>query len=202
MKHLLRIDSSIFSEKGVSTQLAEVLQTGLLRHHPDLEIIHKNLVKNPIPHLTAEVAQAWMTPEADKTEDQKEKTAYSDNLINELRSADAIILTAPMYNFSIPSMLKAWFDHIARAGVTFQYTATGAEGLLEDKPVYLITTRGGLHKGQAHDTEETLIRTFLALIGLKNIKTVYAEGLNMGDEQRTKAIKEAEAVISSWMTDL
>jgi FMN-dependent NADH-azoreductase len=95
-------------------------------------------------------------------------------------------------------MLKAWFDYIARAGVTFKYTETGPVGLLENKKVYVITTRGGLHQGQPHDTEISLIKTFLGFIGITDIEVVYAEGLNMG-EQRNIAIEQAEQVIQSWV---
>ncbi len=199
MKNLLRIDSSLFAENGVSTQLAETLQQGLINRHPELEVTHRNFAKEPIPHVDGNVLQALMTQEEDRTAEQKAKVDFADNLINELRSADTVILTAPMYNFSVPSMLKAWFDYVARAGVTFKYTATGAVGLLENKKVYVITTRGGIHKDQPHDTEVTFIKTFLSFIGLNDVEVVYAEGLNMGDQRET-AIKEAEQVINGWIT--
>ncbi len=200
MKHLLRIDSSLFAENGVSSQLADSLLKGLKQHHPALEVTHRSFAKEPIPHLDGNTLQALMTPEADRTAEQKAKVDFADNLINELRSADALILTAPMYNFNVPSMLQAWFDHIARAGVTFKYTENGAVGLLDNTKVYVITTRGGLHKGQPHDTQVTFIKTFLGFIGLTDVEVVYAEGLNMGGQRET-AIQAAEQVINGWIVD-
>jgi FMN-dependent NADH-azoreductase len=199
MKHLLRIDSSLFAEHGVSTQLADQLQKALQEKHPHLEITHRIFAKDPLPHLESDALQALMTPESERTPEQRQKVVFADTLINELKAADALILTAPMYNFSIPSMLKSWFDYVARAGVTFKYTDTGAVGLLEKKKVYVISTRGGVHKDKPHDTEISLIRTFLGFLGLTDIEVVYAEGLNMGEQVKQTAIQDAERTIQNWI---
>jgi len=106
--------------------------------------------------------------------------------------ADAIVLGVPMYNFGVPSQLKAYFDQIARAGVTFKYTETGPVGLLEDKPVYVLAARGGLHKDQPTDSQTGFLKTILGFVGLQNVQIIYAEGLNMGDAAKAEALQQAE----------
>ena len=102
-----------------------------------------------------------------------------------------------MYNFGIPSTLKAWFDHVARAGTTFKYTETGPQGLLTGKKVYLVTTRGGIHKDSAQDTQIPFVKTFLAFLGLTDVEVIYAEGLNLGNGQREKGLETARKLIES-----
>ena len=103
----------------------------------------------------------------------------------------------PMYNFGVPSVLKAYFDHIARAGITFRYTANGPVGLLEDRPVYILAARGGLYAGTPNDSQTPFIRSFLGFIGLKDVHFVYAEGLNMGDNQKENSLQEAGRAIET-----
>ncbi len=195
MKTVLKIDSSVFGEHGVSTQLANELVEQLKGQNPELTVIQRRFADQAVPHVDGEWIQALMTDAAERSQAQQDKVDYSDNLINEVKSADALVITLPMYNFNVPSMLKAWFDHIARAGVTFKYTETGAVGLVEDKPVYLITTRGGVHKGTAADTQIQFVKTFLNFIGLTKVEVVYAEALNMGDT-REPSIDSAKQEIA------
>ena len=197
MATLLRLDTSLFSEQGVSTQLSEKLVSNLREENPTLKVIHRNFSEQAIPHLDGERLQALMTPIEKRNESQQAKVDFSDQLIAELQEADTLVIGLPMYNFSIPSMLKAWFDHIARAGTTFKYTSTGSEGLLGDKKVFLVTTRGGIHKDQASDTQIPFVKTFLGFIGLNNIDVIYAEGLNMGDDMRNTAIESAREAIDA-----
>jgi len=121
--------------------------------------------------------------------------AESDQLIDELRQADVVVIGLPMYNFGIPSTLKAWIDHIARVGQTFRYTEKGPVGLLQDKPVYLFAARGGLYHGTPRDTQSAYMTHFLNFIGLRNIEFVYAEGLAMGERPRQEALNQAGNVI-------
>ncbi len=197
MATLLRLDTSLFSEKGVSTQLSDKLVSNLRKENTNLKVIHRNFEEQAIPHLDSEWLQALMTPAEKRNENQQAKVDFSDQLIAELQEADTVVIGLPMYNFSIPSMLKAWFDHIARAGTTFKYTSTGSEGLLGDKKVFLVTTRGGIHKDQASDTQVPFVKTFLGFIGLNNIDVIYAEGLNMGDNIRETAIESAREAIDT-----
>ena len=125
--------------------------------------------------------------------------AESDALIEELKRADVIVLGVPMYNFGIPSTLKAWLDQIARAGLTFRYTETGAIGLLPDIKTYVFAARGGLYAGSALDTETTYLRDFLGFLGIKDVTFIYAEGLNMGEEPKQQALHNAKVRIDELL---
>jgi len=123
------------------------------------------------------------------------KAELADKLIEELKEADILVLGAPMYNFGIPTQLKAWFDHVARAGSTFKYTESGPVGLLENKKAFVITTRGGIHKGLPSDVETDHIQIFLSFVGIVDVDVIYAEGLNLGGEQKELAMGQAESDI-------
>ena len=140
-----------------------------------------------IPHLQGREMQAWGIAEEQRDEEQKALAAISDNYVAQVQHADEIVLAIPMYNFGIPSTLKAYFDRIARAGVTFQYTENGPVGLLEGKKVTVIAARGGKYAGTAMDSQTTFVRDFLAFIGLTNVTFYYIEGLAMGEEANNDA---------------
>jgi FMN-dependent NADH-azoreductase len=117
--------------------------------------------------------------------------AQSDALIAELEAADVIVLGLPMYNFGVPSTLKAYFDHVARAGVTFRYTADGPQGLLGGKKAYVLAARGGRYAGTPLDTQSDFVRQFLGFLGIRDVEFIYAEGLAMGDAHRDGALSHA-----------
>ncbi|WP_016955593.1 FMN-dependent NADH-azoreductase [Catenovulum agarivorans] len=188
---ILRINSSLFGNNGASTQIIDNLVEQLSAKLTHVEVITRDFSTQAIPHVDGEWIGALMTPEQDKSDEQIAKTQFSDKLIAEVKEADYLVIAAPMYNFNVPSMLKAWFDHLARAGVTFKYTENGPVGLIADKPVFVVTTRGGMHKDTSRDTEVQFIRTFLNFIGLTQIEFIYAEGLNMQDNKE-KALVEAK----------
>lgn len=133
MNTLLQINTSLFSEEGHSSRLAHRLVQTWRSRYPEDRVIVRDLAKDPPPHLTAERVRAFATPPDARTGEQRALAAYADALIDELRQADVIVLGLPMYNFGVPSVLKAYFDHVARAGVTFRYTGNGPVGLLSDK---------------------------------------------------------------------
>ncbi|WP_017446010.1 FMN-dependent NADH-azoreductase [Gayadomonas joobiniege] len=196
---LLRIDSSVFGEQGVSTQLIDHLIKQKQAAGQQLAVTHRSFSEQAIPHLDAKWIQALATDQKERSEQQKQQVAFSNRLIDEVMAADEIVIALPMYNFSLPSMLKAWFDHIARAGTTFKYTEKGPVGLVEDKPVYLVTTRGGQHKDTARDTQISYVKTFLAFIGLTQVHVIYAEGLNM-QATRDSGLAEAKATIDALVS--
>jgi FMN-dependent NADH-azoreductase len=198
MKTILQINTSLFSEQGHSSQLAQRFVQTWQSRNPDNRLIVRDLAQNPVPHLTAERFQAFLTPVAERTTEQQTVAAGSDTLIDELRQADVVVLGLPMYNFGIPSTLKAYFDHISRAGVTFRYSETGAVGLLDDKPVYILATRGGFYQGTPKDTATPYVRDFLNLIGIHDIHFIYAEGLNLGQEQLDLSLAEAQTQIERF----
>ena len=116
-------------------------------------------------------------------------------MIDELKRADVIVLGLPMYNFGVPSTLKAYFDHVARAGVTFRYTETGPVGLLTGKKVYVFAARGGLYAGTPRDTQTQYVRDFLAFLGMDDVEFIYAEGLAVSEANKQQGIAGAHAQI-------
>jgi len=197
MKNILRIDSSLFSEKGVSNALMDHLVEKLKDKYKLNQLVTRDLVEDAIPHLDATWIQALMMDEDTRTNEQKEKVAYSDGIIEEVEQADILVLALPMYNFSVPSVVKAWFDHLARAGRTFKYTDAGPEGLLTGKKTYLVTTRGGVHRNKETDTLIPFALNFLRFVGLDDVEVIYAEGLNLSGDSRQKGIDEARNNIQS-----
>lgn len=195
MKTLLQIQTSLFESNGQSSRLASRFTDEWRAGNPGGEVIVRDIGREPVPHLTAEGFQAFVAKPAERTPEQQAVAGYSEALIEELRRADVIVLGLPMYNFGVPSSLKAYFDHIARAGVTFRYTANGAEGLLKGKKAYVFATRGGLYAGTPADTQTAFVRDFLRFIGIDDVEFVYAEGLAMGDAPRERAIAAANHAI-------
>ncbi|TJY59305.1 FMN-dependent NADH-azoreductase [Sinimarinibacterium sp. CAU 1509] len=191
MTTLLQINTSLFAEGGTSSKLANQFVDAWRQQHADGQVVVRDLGSEPLPHLSAERFRAFLTPSEERTEAQQAHAAASDELINELKAADVIVLGLPMYNFGIPSTLKAYFDHIARAGVTFRYTANGPEGLISDRKVYVFAARGGMYQGTPRDTQTRYVIDFLNFIGLRDIEFVYAEGLNLGDASRKNALDAA-----------
>ena len=194
MKNVLRVTTSILGEGSISSKLMDELLAGLGDREP-LQVVERNFTDEPIPHLDASWLGAISTAEAERSAEQQEKAAFSDRLIDELRAADTLLIGLPMYNFSVPSMLKAWVDHIARAGVTFKYTDSGAVGLLQDKRVYLVTAMGGIHEAGATDFLRPYMKQIMAFIGLSNVHFITADGLNMGPERREQGLARASKQI-------
>lgn len=190
MKTLLSIQSSLFVEHGISRQLSDEFIAQWRRDHPGGRVVVRDLTTDPIPHLTAERFAAFGGGDGLNAE-QQAALAGSDEMIRELEEADEVVLGLPMYNFTLPSTLKAYFDHIARAGVTFRYTETGPEGLLADRPVHVFATRGGYYQGTPADTQTDLVKLFFGLLGINDVRFVYAEGLTMGEEQHAAAMQQA-----------
>jgi FMN-dependent NADH-azoreductase len=136
---------------------------------------------------------SFLTKPEERSSEQKAVVDYSDALIKELKEADVIVLGLPMYNLGLPSNLKAYFDHISRAGETFKYTDTGPVGLLTGKKAYVVATRGGNYQGTPYDTQTDYIKVFLGFIGITDVEFVYAEGLNMGEEPKSAALESARS---------
>jgi FMN-dependent NADH-azoreductase len=197
MTNILHIDSSIFSGDGVSSTLARQFVDTLVARDPEVNVVHRDLGRKPIPHLDAERLTALNTPAEERSPEQARIAAETDGLVQELQAADLVVLGVPMYNFAVPTQLKAWFDHVARAGVTFRYTADGSEGLLKGKRAVVFTSRGGLHRGRASDSQTAFLTTMLQFIGIEDIKIVFAEGLNLGEVPRRDALAAATAELQA-----
>lgn len=195
MKTLLQIQSSIFSSGGQSSRLAERFIAGWRASNPGGKVIVRDLAKDPVPHLDAARFGAFLAKVEERTPAQQAVVDYSDALIAELRRADVVVLGLPLYNFGLPSTLKAYFDHVGRAGVTFKYTEKGPVGLLTGKKVYVFAARGGMYAGTPNETQTPFIRTFLSFIGMSDIEFVYAEGLAISEASKEQGISRAHAAI-------
>ncbi len=194
MATLLKVQTSLFGEQGQSSQLADRFIERWRAEHPQGRVVVRDLSTNPLPHLTAERFQAFGTKAADRTPKQQAIVAESDALIAELENAHTVVFAVPMYNFSVPSTIRAYFDHIARSGVTFRYTENGPEGLIKDKKTYVFVARGGVYP-EGVDTQTPYLKQFLSFIGLDDLTFVYAEGLAMGEESRTRSLALAHSSI-------
>ncbi len=194
---LLQINASLNNGNGQSSQLANQFVAAFRKRHPDAKIVVRDVAAaDPVPHLDAERFGAFTTKPEQRNTRQRAMVAYSDALIDELRQAEMIVLGLPMYNFGVPSQLKAYFDHIARAGVTFNYTEKGPVGQLTGKKVYVFATRGGLYAGTPMDTQTRYVRDFLGFIGMSDVEFVYAEGLAVSPQSREAGLAKAVAEIA------
>ncbi len=196
MSTLLKINTSLFSNHGQSSQLADSFATAWQVSHPGTRVINRDLAQEPVPHLDGARFMSFLAKPDERSAEQQAVVDFSDALIAELRAADVIVLGLPLYNFGVPSTLKAYFDHVARAGVTFQYTAEGPKGLLNGKKVYIFAARGGRYAGTPQDSQTTYVRDFLGFIGITDVEFIYAEGLNMGDESKATALAGAQKAVA------
>lgn len=195
MSTLLVLSSSALGAASVSKQLIQDTVARFRAQDPALKLIERDLGADPVPHLTTDAATAIRGGEPTNAA-QAEAKALSDTLIDELKAADVIVIGAPMYNFGIPSTLKAWFDYVLRAGVTFRYTETGPKGLLEGKRAIVVESRGGLYSSgpaQGMDAQEPHLRTLLGFIGVSDVAFIRAEKLGYGPEAREQSISAAQA---------
>jgi FMN-dependent NADH-azoreductase len=190
--NILIVSSSANGDASVSGGLAARFADTVRASNPAAHIALRDVGANPLPHLTSETVAAIKGEP--KTQAEVAARALSDALVAELRAADVIVIASPMYNFGMSSTLKAWFDHVLRAGVTFRYTAEGPEGLLKGKKAVVIESRAGFYSegaGAAMDGQEPHIRTLLGFIGLDDVTYVRAEKLAFGPEAAEAAIAEA-----------
>lgn len=197
MTTLLQINASINHDSGLSSQLAKQFVAAFQARHPEAHIVVRNVAAaESVPHLNAERFGAFVTQAENRSAAQHAVVAYSDSLIDELKRADVIVLGLPMYNFGVPSQLKAYFDHVARAGVTFKYTDKGPVGLLTGKKVYVFAARGGLYAGTPLDTQTSYVRDFLRFLGITDVEFVYAEGLAISAQSKEAGLARAAAEIA------
>jgi len=189
--NILQINSSLSGGNSASTRLA----SDFVAAQNAARVSVRDVAAEAVPHLDGARFGAFIATSEDRTPEQQAVVAYSDALIAELKRADLLVLALPMYNFGVPSQLKSWFDHIARAGQTFRYTATGPEGLLKGKKAYVFATRGGLYAGTPLDTQTHYVRDFLRFIGIEEVEFVYAEGLAISEDRRQESLSRAQAQI-------
>lgn len=192
MSRVLVIESSARKEGSVSRQLTTEFLANWKAAHPDDEIVVRDLANEPVPHLDIDLLGGWTKPAGQQSEAEKAALARSERLTAELLGADVLVLAAPMYNFAIPSTLKAWLDHVLRAGVTFKYTENGPQGLLTGKRAFVLTARGGIYAGSPLDHQEPYLRQALGFIGIHDVSFIHAEGLNMGGDFLQQGLARAK----------
>lgn len=194
---ILQINGAARSNGANSTKLADSITTRLKNKHPQATLEVRDLAANPHPVLDEAALGALFTPADQRTPEQAARVALDDALIAQVQSADVIVLGVPMYNFGIPVQLKTWIDAIARAGVTFQYTANGPEGLIKGKKVYLALARGGMYRDTPNDSQVPYLKTVLGFLGMTDVECVYAEGLAMGAEGAIQSFAKAEETLDT-----
>ena len=190
---IVHIDSSIAGREATSSILAKSIVDQLVNGQQDkqAQIHYRDLNQEGLGHLTDEVFSGFRLEASERSEVQEAAAKRSDTYIEELREADALVLAVPMYNFSTPSTVKAWIDHVARAGVSFTYGENGPVGLLNVKKAYVVSTRGGQYAGSGFDHQSPWIEQVLKFVGVQEVEFIYAEGMAGGNaEQSVQAANE------------
>jgi FMN-dependent NADH-azoreductase len=202
---LLHIDSSPLTAHSVSRELTQAIATRWAAEHPGTTIEHLDLALEAPNHLNLDSLGFRLDPEgAATTAAQRRENAVSERLVSQFLAADVIVVGAPMYNFSIPSQLKAWIDRIAQVGRTFKYTDKGPVGLAAGKTVIVASSRGGVYSGNpvltGMDHQESYLKTVFGFFGISDIRFVRAEGVAMGDTARAQALATAQDAIVAHTT--
>ncbi len=200
MATILHIDSSVRNTGSLTRQLGSEFIAKLQAADPAARVVTRDLASAPVPHLTEQMLGAYFTPAEQRNADQAYVIKTSDTLVDELLAADTIVIGAPMYNFSVTSGLKAWIDHVARAGRTFKYGASGPEGLVTGKKVYVIVATGGAYSSgpaAALDHTTTYLRSVLGFLGMTDVTFIVAEGVAMGEEAVNAALAKTRAQIAA-----
>ena len=203
MKTLLVLDSSP-RQDAVSRQLTNHFIEKLSVKYPDVRIIHRDIGASPLAHVDDELINALRKEPETLTPRQQAARQASDQMIEEMKEADAIIVGAPMHNFTVSGALRTWIDHVARPGKTFGYDPkTGPKGLIDDKPVFVLSTRGGNYGDGAPDNphpadfQSGYLRHIFGFIGLKDVRIIAANGMDMGPEPRAEGLAEANNKIDA-----
>lgn len=194
---ILQINASARREGANSTVVANRIVDRLKAANPAATVTLRDLAVTPHPVLDEAALGALFTPADKRTPEQAARVALDDALIAEVQAHDAIVLGVPMYNFGVPVQLKSWIDAIARAGVTFRYTAEGPEGLLKGKTVYVALARGGRYRDTPNDSQVPYLKMVLGFLGLTDVRFVHAEGLAMGEDAFAQGMAEADADIAA-----
>jgi FMN-dependent NADH-azoreductase len=198
---LLHIDSSVLGSGSVSRQLTQRIVAQWRATHPGTEVDYLDLAVSAPTHLSIDSLGFRLGVNAEGLSDlQKHENAVSERLVSQFLAADVVVVGAPLYNFSIPTQLKAWIDRIAQAGRTFKYTENGPVGLAGGKTVIVASTRGGVYStsdaGQAMEHQESYLKTVLGFMGVTDVRFVRAEGVAMGDAAKAQALAAADQHIA------
>jgi FMN-dependent NADH-azoreductase len=199
MRQILIIESSPRENESASRQLTRKLRERLRVLYPDAKFLEHDLAKNPFPHLDQLTVKAISTKDKAEAESLKEVLRLSDQLTDEVLASDLLVIASPMWNFGMPSSLKAWIDHVVRAGKTFNYAGAGVEGLAKGTKAVLVLASGGVFTEEpwkSWDTVEPYLRQILGFIGITNVQTVRAQGMNI-PALAPRAIPDGEKAIEA-----
>ena len=200
MTKLLHIDSSILGGYSVSRQLSAEAVAQLTAGRSDMEVSYRDVAANPIPHLSGGYLAALQSAEADRTPELEADIALGAEVLEEFIAADIVVIGSGLYNFGIPSQLKAWIDRVLVAGKTFSYVDGKPTGLVPGKRIILTVARGGFYGSESpiasFEHTETYLKTAFAFIGL-NAEAIVAEGIAVGPDQRAAAVEAAQAQIAA-----
>jgi FMN-dependent NADH-azoreductase len=199
---LLHIDSSVLDAQSVSRQLTAEVVAEWRRVHPDIDVEYLDLAADAPSHFDIHSLGVKTGAQAEPTERQAHENAVSERLVSQFLAADVVVVGAPLYNFSVPTQLKAWLDRVAQKGRTFSYGATGPVGLAGDKTVIVVSTRGGMYSttegGRAAEHQESYLKVMFGFFGITDVRIVRAEGLNMGEATKAAALASArEAIVAT-----
>lgn len=195
---LLHIDSSILGSHSASRPLTQKVANALKAANPGVEVSYHDLASDSLGHFSAASLLAGSTPADQRSAEQKTEAERNAKALSEFIAADVVVIGAPMYNFTIPTQLKAWIDRITVAGQTFRYTEKGPEGLCAGKKVVIVSTSGGIHAGQPTGiAHEQYLQLLLGFLGITDIQIVRAEGLAYGEEAKAAALESAQQKIES-----
>lgn len=197
---ILHLDSSILGDASTSRLLSTAIVEELLQQHPNAQVVRRDLVADPVAHLTEVIAAGFRVPGGVAVTDQATLSEHtkSTQLADELLASAVIVIGAPMYNFSVASQLKTWMDRVAQPGRTFRYTADGPVGLSGGRKVIVASTRGGMYSTGAAsgmDFQESYLKAFFGFLGINDVEFVRAERLTKGPELRERAIAEARTTV-------
>ena len=195
---ILRIDSATTGEQSVSRRISQMIADHFSEKHPDATIVTRDLSKNPVPHLDPVTTAAVRT--APDTHEEAVERAYPEqkDVLDEFLGADIVIIGAPMYNFSVPSNLKAWMDRLAVPGVTFGYSEDGPEGKVKDRRVIIASSRGGEYgDDNPMDHQESLLKGFMGFLGIDSVEVIRVEKVGYGEEAIEEGIAAAKKEIAS-----
>jgi FMN-dependent NADH-azoreductase len=199
---LLHIDSSPLGGNSVSRQLTERLVAQWRATHPGTVVEHLDLAVDAPSHLSVDSLGFRVGPNAEGLTDvQRRENEISEKLVSQFLAADVVVVGAPMYNFSVPTQLKAWVDRVAQAGRTFTYTDKGPKGLAGGKTVIIASTRGGVYSTNPAlaglDHQESYLKTVFGFFGITDVQIVRAEGVAMGDAAKAQALSDADVTIKA-----
>lgn len=199
MKHILHLMSSIQGNQSYSIKLGNAIVEKIQKKYPNSMVEELNLAENEIPHLNPDSLRNLFSPPNLLNEEQKESIRFSDDLLKQLFTADIIVIGAPLYNFTIPSTLKAWIDHITRPGVTFGYSEDGRPiGMVTEKKVYVAMTSGGVYSegpGKSNDFVVPYLQAFLGFLGMSDLTAIRAEGLKVAGIKETAMENAIDSIV-------